>query len=45
MNIEELREYCVAKPFVEEIFPFDEDTLVFKVMAKFLSCQALASVR
>ena len=34
MNIEELREYCIAKPFVEETFPFDEETLVFKVMGK-----------
>jgi predicted DNA-binding protein (MmcQ/YjbR family) len=34
MNIEELREYCIAKPFVEEAFPFDNETLVFKVMGK-----------
>ena len=34
MNIEEIREYCITKPFVEETFPFDEDTLVFKVMGK-----------
>ncbi len=34
MNIEELREYCIAKPYVEETFPFDEETLVFKVMGK-----------
>lgn len=34
MNIEEIREYCIAKEFVEETFPFDEDTLVFKVMGK-----------
>jgi predicted DNA-binding protein (MmcQ/YjbR family) len=34
MNIEELREYCLSKLFVEETFPFDEDTLVFKVMGK-----------
>ena len=34
MNIEELREYCIAKPFVEETFPFGEETLVFKVMDK-----------
>lgn len=34
MNIEELRGYCLAKPFVEETFPFGEDTLVFKVMGK-----------
>ena len=34
MNIEELRTYCLAKPFVEESFPFDNETLVFKVMDK-----------
>lgn len=34
MNIEELREYCLAKPAVDEGFPFDETTLVFKVMSK-----------
>jgi predicted DNA-binding protein (MmcQ/YjbR family) len=34
MNIEELREYCISKPGVTEEFPFDEVTLVFKVMDK-----------
>jgi len=34
MNIEEFREYCIAKPGVTEEFPFDENTLVFKVMGK-----------
>lgn len=34
MNIEELREYCIAKKGVTESFPFDEETLVFKVMGK-----------
>ncbi|HWB65162.1 MAG TPA: MmcQ/YjbR family DNA-binding protein [Chitinophagales bacterium] len=34
MNIEEVREYCIAKPGVTEEFPFDSDTLVFKVMGK-----------
>lgn len=34
MNIEEIREHCISKQFVEETFPFDEDTLVFKVMGK-----------
>ncbi len=31
MNIEELREYCLSKKGVTELFPFDEVTLVFKV--------------
>jgi len=34
MNIEELREYCIKKPGVTEEFPFNETTLVFKVMGK-----------
>ena len=34
MNIEELRDYCIAKPGVIEEFPFGPDTLVFKVMGK-----------
>jgi predicted DNA-binding protein (MmcQ/YjbR family) len=34
MDIEELREYCIQKMGVEECFPFDEDTLVFKVGGK-----------
>lgn len=34
MNIEEFRNYCLAKPGVTEEFPFGEDTLVFKVMGK-----------
>jgi len=34
MNIEEFREYCLTKKAVTEEFPFDEDTLVFKVLNK-----------
>lgn len=34
MNIEDFREYCLAKKGVTEGFPFDETTLVFKVMEK-----------
>ncbi len=34
MNIEELRDYCLEKPGVTEGFPFDTDTLVFKVGGK-----------
>lgn len=34
MNIEELRIYCLSKKGVTESFPFDSDTLVFKVMGK-----------
>lgn len=34
MNIEEFRNYCIAKKGVSEEFPFDEQTLVFKVLGK-----------
>lgn len=34
MNVEEFREICIGKPGVTEAFPFDEQTLVFKVMGK-----------
>lgn len=34
MNIEEYRDYCIAKKGVTEGFPFDQTTLVFKVMGK-----------
>ena len=35
MNIEEIREYCLAKKGATESFPFDETTLVFKVFKMF----------
>ncbi len=34
MNIEEVRNYCLALPNTTESFPFDEETLVFKVENK-----------
>jgi len=34
MNIEELREYCISVKGATESFPFDESTLVFKIMDK-----------
>lgn len=34
MNIEQLYDYCLAKKGVEDTFPFDKDTLVFKVLGK-----------
>ena len=34
MHIEAVREYCLAKKGTTEEFPFDETTLVFKVMGK-----------
>jgi predicted DNA-binding protein (MmcQ/YjbR family) len=34
MNIEELREFCLSFPATDEGFPFDNETLVFKVKEK-----------
>lgn len=34
MNLEIFRNYCLQKPGVTEEFPFDQNTLVFKVMGK-----------
>ncbi len=34
MDIEAIREYCLARKEVEEGFPFGETTLVFKVRGK-----------
>jgi predicted DNA-binding protein (MmcQ/YjbR family) len=34
MNIEQLRKYCLTKKGAEETFPFDTETLVFKVCGK-----------
>ncbi|MBD0778358.1 MmcQ/YjbR family DNA-binding protein [Maribacter sp. ANRC-HE7] len=41
MNIEEFREYCISKKGITEEFPFDEKTLVFKVMGKMFALVAL----
>lgn len=41
MNIELLREYCITKPAVTEEFPFDQDTLVFKVLGKMFALTSL----
>jgi len=34
MHVERLRDFCIAKKGVTEHFPFDNVTLVFKVMGK-----------
>lgn len=41
MNVEEIRAYCIAKKAVTEGFPFDNDTLVFKVAGKMFALLAL----
>ena len=34
MEAEEIREYCLSKKAVTEGFPFDNETLVFKIGGK-----------
>lgn len=41
MNIEQLRDYCLKKKAVTEAFPFDADTLVFKVLGKMFALVGL----
>ncbi len=42
MNLENLYEYCLSKNAVTEHFPFDEDTLVFKVGGKMFALASLS---
>jgi predicted DNA-binding protein (MmcQ/YjbR family) len=42
MHIEKLREFCITKKGVTEEFPFDVDTLVFKVMGKMFALAPLS---
>ena len=42
MNLETYYEYCLSKIGVTEHFPFDEDTLVFKVGAKMFALSSLS---
>ena len=42
MNIQAFYEYCLSKKGVTEHFPFDEDTLVFKVGGKMFSLSSLS---
>ena len=43
MNIEQLRDYCLNKKGATEAFPFDEETLVFKVLGKLFVLTSLKS--
>ncbi len=43
MNIEQLQEYCLQKPHVEETLPFGPDTLVYKVNGKIFLLTGLES--
>ncbi|RKS12987.1 MmcQ/YjbR family DNA-binding protein [Flavobacterium sp. 120] len=42
MNLEKYYEYCLSKKGVKEHFPFDEDTLVFKVGGKMFALSSLS---
>lgn len=44
MNVEEYRLFCLSKKGVTEEFPFDEVTLVFKVMGKMFSLVPLERI-
>ena len=44
MNYEDLQLYCSSKKGVTEEFPFDESTLVFKVMGKAFALSGLNEV-
>jgi len=41
MNIQQFYEFCLSKKGVTEHFPFDEDTLVFKVGGKMFCLSSL----
>lgn len=45
MHIEQLRDYCLAKPGVAEELPFGPDTLVFKVLGKVFLLTGLDEVQ
>ena len=44
MDLEEFREYCLAKPGAEETTPFGPDNLVFKVAGKMFALAGLDEV-
>ena len=44
MNIETFRTYCLSKKGVTEEFPFNETTLVFKVMGKMFALTGLDNI-
>lgn len=43
MNIQDLFDFCLSKKGVTEHFPFDQDTLVFKVGGKMFCLTSLLS--
>lgn len=45
MNLDQFLAYCAAKPGVEETFPFNESTLVMKVMGKMFALTRIEETR
>lgn len=43
MNLDTFYEYCLSKKGTTEHFPFDEDTLVFKVGGKIFALSSLSN--
>lgn len=41
LNVEDIRTYCLNKKGVTEDFPFDSETLVFRVMGKIFGLMSL----
>ncbi|MGB7841788.1 MAG: MmcQ/YjbR family DNA-binding protein [Salinimicrobium sp.] len=44
MNVESFRAYCLSKKGITEEFPFDDVTLVFKVMGKMFALCGLENL-
>ncbi|MDR2891193.1 MAG: MmcQ/YjbR family DNA-binding protein [Alistipes sp.] len=45
MDVLEFRDYCLSLPATTECTPFDEDTLVFKVMGKMFAYAGMGNFR
>jgi len=45
MNLETFREYCLQKDHVDEAFPFDDSTLVFRINKKMFALLSLKDER
>jgi predicted DNA-binding protein (MmcQ/YjbR family) len=41
MNLETLRQYCLKKEHVSEDFPFDDETIVFRVGGKIFALMSI----
>lgn len=45
MNIEDVRNYCLSKPFVTEDMPFGEGYVTFRIAEKIFCCLPVAKGR